>query len=189
MEPGGRPSSRARRNTWIGVAVAEGAIIAATAFVVVAIFRELDCLFDCTAEDEQVGAGAVLLVLGALTLLATGFAIAARLSGWPGGRGVGRGLGATMVLLLVLLVSLPLGFIAPVWAVAVALAGMVAIRPPSPNTHMPRAVAVGILVVLGMLLRAFGLGFSTDVVVTLLALPAIALADEVALRRDETGAS
>jgi len=170
------------RPVWIGVAWADLTIVVSSALAVVAFARELDCLFFCTEEENETGAGFVLLLSAAAVVLVSGFVLAARASGWRGLRAVGQGmLGAgALVLVAVALSSLP---VVPLVAVlAVGLGGMVSLREPG-RTRRVRLVAVGVAALVGVVAGAVSGGFG-QLVLVLGTLPLLAVADSVALRRE-----
>lgn len=173
-----------RRNRWLGVAAAESALIVASALVAVAIVREIDCLFDCTPEQSRIGSGATVLIAAALGIVVAGFCAAARLSGWEGRKAVGRGIAAALVLLAVL--GLGSGVATPPAAVlAIACAGVIALRPPASSPWLARVLAIAGLVGASAVVHVVGFGFG-GLLLVLAALPAIAATDQYALRCEVT---
>jgi hypothetical protein len=170
----------------IAVAWAECGLVVSAVLALIAFARELDCLFFCTEEQNETGAGFAALLGAAAIVLVGGFVLAARASGWGGWRAVGQGVLGVAVLSVVLLSLSSLPVPTSVGALAIGLGGIVSIRAPAPRMLRPRLVAVLALAVLGLVVGAI-VGGRGELVLVLATLPALAIADSVVRRREEGG--
>jgi hypothetical protein len=180
MESSGTARRRVGRSPWTAVVAAEVLLVAGLVLVFVGFAKSFEfCTGSLGCDEQSSGGGGVFLVflLGLVAIVAAPMA-ASYLSGWPSpGRAAAR---SVLVFLAVFALTTTVfhNFLAGL-AVALGVGGSLALRPTSPHAVRARIVAVVVLVVL----VAAAQRSASDLLLALLALPAIGVADAIARSR------
>ena len=172
------PETRTTRSPWPAVAAAEILVLIGIALFFVGVARAFE---DCTGflgcDEGSSSGGAEFLVLLSVVAVVAAPAVASFLSGWPSpGRAAARSVVAFLGVFALATLVLHDGLAG--LAVGLVVGGSLALRPPSSGAVRARALLVLLLFVL---CAGAAHDASAGFVLALLALPAIPVADRIAL--------